>query len=530
MLLAKSEQVNGKPRYQTLVGHTKDVLWLMDGLTRSLGFRLFCCRWGLDKKDVQAVLTAIAALHDIGKATRPFQQAIREGKHLTDIPHALIALPVAYEVWKQIQLPCLYEAESLPLVELLTIVSHHALLYDGLYQNAIKPLQRLDFEPEAGKALSEIFFWAAEQFNLPHFKTLQPLPFGEWAKWELKKCSEALEKLRNVNRKLIKSNSDTSSLIRLKALYTFLLAHLKFTDHWASRNFSEKSRELPCETVNELLPNLPKWQIPDDAEERVFYKLPEPYHFQEQLSQTDETQVVVLAPCGRGKTEGALLWFLHQRALGNCERLIIAMPTQVTSNAMHRRLADLFGEDNVGLYHGRSSLEHRELVKLKLAQVGEGDDLDPEIERELAQSENFWSEVFAKPITVTTADHLLFTFVHGFRQADFALGCLQTAAIVFDEVHCYDRKMLAELRELFKLLRAMKIPHLLMSGTLPQFLVNETCVSDYRHISDDDGLIRKPFILRKRDEKMFLRIEAEDTNLQPNGEIVKEVVEGFKRD
>ncbi|MEM4204352.1 MAG: CRISPR-associated helicase Cas3', partial [Candidatus Methanomethylicaceae archaeon] len=338
----------------------------------------------------------------------------------------------------------------------------------------------------------------------------------------------ALERLRSVNQEL-RSNASVSSLAYLKALYTFVLAHLRFADHWASRNFSEHAKDLPDEVIDELLPDLPQWQLPDNAEKRVWDKLPKSYCFQEQLSKADETQVVVLAPCGRGKTEGALLWFLHQRALGNCERLIIAMPTQVTSNAMRKRLADLFGDDAVGLYHGRSSLEHRELVRLQLAQ-GESDDLDPEVERELAQSENFWSEVFAKPITVTTTDHLLFTFVHGYRQADFALGCLQTVAIVFDEVHCYDRKMLAELRELFKLLRAMKIPHLLMSGTLPQFLVDETGVSDYRRITDNEGLVRQPFILRKRDEPMFVKIEESDgAELHPNDAVVDEVTQGFKR-
>lgn len=528
MLLAKSEQVNGKFRYQTLIGHTKDVLWLMDKLVKRSGFNSFCQRWELDKDNVRTALMAIAALHDIGKATKPFQRAIRENKHLTDIPHALVALPVANEVWKQLQLPKLWDGSALPLVELLAIVSHHALLYDGLYQTAIKPLQHLDFEPEAEKVLKEFFAWLTKEFNLPKLGVLLPLPFHEWSKWELRKCAQALERLRSVNQEL-RSNASISSLAYLKALYTFVLAHLKFADHWASRNFSEHAKELADEVVDELLPNLPQWQLPEDAEKRVWDKLPQPYRFQEQLSKADETQVVVLAPCGRGKTEGALLWFLHQRALGNCERLIIAMPTQVTSNAMRKRLADLFGDDAVGLYHGRSSLEHRELVRLQLAQ-GESDDLDPEVERELAQSENFWSEVFAKPITVTTTDHLLFTFVHGYRQADFALGCLQTAAIVFDEVHCYDRKMLAELRELFKLLRAMKITHLLMSGTLPQFLVDETGVSDYRRITDNEGLVRQPFILRKRDEPMFMKIEESDgAELHPNDAIVDEVIQGFKR-
>ncbi len=528
MLLAKREQIDNRVHYQTLVGHTKDVMWLMDALLKSPGFELFCRRWGLDERETRLILMAIAALHDIGKATRSFQKAIREGKHLTDIPHALIALPVAHEVWKQFKLPRLAKDMQIPLIELLVIVSHHALLYDGLYQTAIKPMERLNFEPEAQKALAEIFSWATEQFELPELKPVVSLPFDDWSKWELRKCAQALGQLRDLNRQ-IKESADISIISRLKALYTFVLAQLKFADQWASRYFSEQAKSSGVEIVDELLPNLPDWQFPEDAENRVRGKLPTLYRFQECLAQASATQVVLLAPCGRGKTEGALLWFLRQKELGNCERLVIAMPTQVTSNAMRKRLADLFGDNAVGLYHGRSSLEHRELVRLQLAQEVEGDDLDPDLERELAQSENFWSEVFAKPITVTTADHLLFTFVHGYRQSDFALGCLQTAAIIFDEVHCYDRKMLSELRELFKLLRAMQIPHLLMSGTLPQFLVSEVGVSDYERITDDEGLVRKPFVLRKRDEPLFFRSENGNGNLLPNNEVINEVMDGFKR-
>ncbi|MFN4179500.1 MAG: CRISPR-associated helicase Cas3', partial [Armatimonadota bacterium] len=424
--------------------------------------------------------------------------------------------------------PRLCDANPLPLIELLVIVSHHSLLYDGLYQTAIRPLQHLDFEPEAERILTETFAWAAERFNLPQLKTLPPLPFREWSKWELRRCAQALERLREINGQL-KSNTDIAFLSRLKALYTFALAHLKFADQWSSLWFSQQAKNLTEEVVDELSPDHPTWQLPEDAAQRILRKIPSPYRFQERLAQTEAQRVVVLAPCGRGKTEGALLWFLRQQSLGNCERLIIAMPTQVTSNAMRKRLADLFGDNAIGLYHGRSSLEHRELVRLNMLRESEGDDLNPELERELAHSENFWGEVFIKPITVTTADHLLYTFVHGYRQADFALGCLQTAAVIFDEVHCYDRKMSAELRELFKLLRAMKIPHLLMSGTLPQFLISETNIVDYERITDDDGLIRQPFILLKRDEPMFMRIEGGDENLQPNEALVEEVVDGFKR-
>jgi CRISPR-associated helicase Cas3 len=530
-LLGKREEVNGAVRYQTLAGHTKDVVWVLQQTMRQPGFSLFCRRWRLDEADVKEALTAIAILHDIGKATKAFQNAIQRGTHRPDVPHALIALPVAHTVWQSLSLPKLLREHCLPLVELLAIVSHHALLYDDLYQVSIRHSEPLNFLPEASQVLTDIWSWANLQ-GLLQTAPPQNLPFQQWSSWKLKKCAEALSRLREANRSMIEKGANVA---KLKALYTFAVAHLKFADQWASRNFSEQAGQQTKEVVEELLPNLPNWQLPTDAVQRMRGRLSESgkqlHRFQEQLALSEDERVVLLAPCGRGKTEGALLWFLRQRELGRCERLILAMPTQVTSNAMRERLAGLFGDDCVGLYHGRSSLEHRELARLQLQKGGGDDDIDPLLERELARSENFWSEVLAKPITVTTADHLLFTFVHGFRQSDFALGCLQTAAVVFDEVHCYDRKMLAELRELFKLLRAMHIPHLIMSGTLPKFLIHEGCLTDYQQIIDEDGLERRPFVLRKREHPIFARTEAESGSSiwQPNESVVDAVLDGFRK-
>ncbi len=531
-LLGKREEVNGAVRYQTLAGHTKDVVWVLQQTMRQPGFSLFCRRWQLDEADVKEALTAIAILHDIGKATKAFQNAIQRGTHRPDVPHALIALPVAHTVWQSLSLPKLLREHCLPLVELLAIVSHHALLYDDLYQVSIRHSEPLNFLPEASQVLTDIWSWANLQ-GLLQTAPPQNLPFQQWSSWELKKCAQALRKLRDANRSMIRGGTDVA---KLKALYSFAVAHLKFADQWASRNFSEQASQQMSEVVEELLPNLPNWQLPNNAVQRVRGRLSKSgkqlHCFQEQLALSEDERVVLLAPCGRGKTEGALLWFLRQRELGRCERLILAMPTQVTSNAMRERLAELFGDDCVGLYHGRSSLEHRELVRLQLQKGGGDDDIDPLLERELARSENFWSEVLAKPITVTTADHLLFTFVHGFRQSDFALGCLQTAAVVFDEVHCYDRKMLAELRELFKLLRAMHIPHLIMSGTLPKFLIHEGCLTDYQQITDEDGLERRPFVLRKREHPIFVRTDAQPGSgkWKPIDGVVDMVLDGFQKE
>jgi len=528
-LLAKRVEVDGRVRFQTLEGHTRDVMHLLDVLLNAPELELFCHRWKLDLQVVRCALMLTAILHDVGKATKAFQQAIREGRHLSDIPHALVALPVAYELWKRSNFPRLCD-HPLPFIELLVIVSHHSLLYDGLYQTAIRGHAHLDFLGEAAERfLQGLFSWAAERLDEPSLREVPPLPFEEWNRWELRRLAEALQRLREFSEEF---KGDNQAIVRLKALYSFALSKLKLADQWASRHFAEVAPTLKEEILEALEPSLPPWFWPEDAEAKVRDLLSPPHPFQEELAQTEASRVVLMAPCGRGKTEGALLWTLNQRRRGHCERLILAMPTQVTSNAMRERLAELFGEEAVGLYHGRSSLEHRELLKLKLEAKTDGEDLHPEVERELVRSENFWGEVFAKPITITTVDHLLYTFVHGFRQADFALGNLQTAAIIFDEVHYYDRRMLAELRELFRLLRLMGIPHLLMSGTLPEFLIREAQLDGYTRITDEEGLGFRPFVLRRRDTPLLLKEEGQPqraTSWQPHPQEVEGVLEGHER-
>lgn len=530
MVLAKSVRLDdGTYRYQTLSGHTKDVLWVLNAFLEHPVFGLFCRRWNLNKRDVKLAFVAIAMLHDIGKATETFQEAIRSDRHFPDFPHALLALPIMQEFWKQLSLPRLWATQPLPLLELLVVASHHSLLYDGLYQTAIRPHARLDFLPEAQTVVTEVLVWAADTFGLPELNRSLRLPFGDWGQWKLQRCASALGQLRELTGKL---KTDDDATVRLKVLYSFALAQLKMADMWASGQFSEAAKVLNREMADALLPEPPGWDLPGDAEHRIWQRLSNPYPFQRRLAKTEAPLVVLMAPCGRGKTEGSLLWFLQQRTLGNCSRLIFVMPTQVTSNAMHQRLAELFGSDVVGLYHGRSSLEQRELARLQLAQASNGEDLDPATERELARAENFWGEVFAKAITVTTVDHLLYSFVHGYRQADFALGNLQSAAIVFDEVHYYDRRMLAELRELFHLLRKMRIPHLLMSGTLPDFLLREARLEEYERVTDDEGLSFTPFVLKKRETPLFTVEGGGGPNpkrILPHPDAVDDILDGFRR-
>jgi CRISPR-associated endonuclease/helicase Cas3 len=526
-VLAKLVTTSDGLRYQSLPGHSQDTVTALGYLLKDPGVAAFCRRWGIPARDLELLSSLVCLLHDWGKATRPFQQAIAQGRHSPDFPHALVALPLIVDVWQRLRLPTLWPDG--PLLEALAVVSHHSGLYSGLYKGLPRPNERLRYLPQTAPLLDEALAWLGDRLGDSRLRPVGDWPVDRWGSYNLDQCVNFLHYRLGGTAAGVTASGDDAATVRLKCLYSFLLSLLKRADQWASQHFESAATGLAVSVGESLTPPPMPWRLPQDARQRVKASLPSLYPYQQKLAEMDSPQVVLMAPCGRGKTEAALLWALRLWEEGQIGRIVLAMPTQVTSNAMRQRLAELLGSDAVGLYHGRSYMEHRELQRLSLSQEREADDLDPAEEREAAKSENYIGEHFLRPVTVTTVDHLLYTFVHGYRQADMALGILQTAAIVFDEVHYYDRRMLAELRELFRILRLMRVPHLLMSGTLPSFLISEARLGDYEHVSDEEGLGRRPFYLHTRDEPLLQKAEGGDGGpWAPSPRALAELVHGYR--
>lgn len=517
-------------RWQTLYGHTRDSLAVAEALTRRPGFSGFCRRHGLDLAHFRQILGLVVLFHDAGKGTRPFQEALEAGRAAWDFPHALAVLPLMEAAWRAGPFPFLWG--NSPILELLAVAAHHTELHRDLYQNLPNAHRRLDFLLGLEGILRALY-----EETAPTWGWTAPFPSLSLDRLSQRALEDLSRGLLGLREKVARevAGMTMAERARFRALYVALLAYLKAADKTASRVFAERARPgtngplLPFPLPGlELEALFPDW--PADAEERLHRALPSGkdwFEYQKALRNALFPWGMVRAPCGRGKTEAALLWFIRRRKLEGLDRLIWTLPTQVTSNAMHERLAHIFGEERVGLYHGRSSLEHRERIRARL-QEHEGPaplDPDPALELEWAREANFWSEVLAYPLVVTTADHLLYAFVHGFPQADFALGMLQSAAVVFDEVHAYDDQMQAELREAMALLRAMGIPHLIMSATLPDPLIQAARLEDYPLIEDAPGMTRRPFRVLKRERPL---IQTEDSGLVIHEDEIAEVLEGYR--
>ena len=504
MLLAKRE---GKA-FQTLKGHTYDALKIYKAyLEQNLDVvKQFCNRWGLDVEKFMRNVFLVIYLHDVGKLTKEFQENIKAGKHSNLYPHPLYALSIL----SRIELEHLLKVP----IEELAILSHHSQLYENLYADLEHQFRNGTFLVEDVKVFLENAKLAYEKLGFSKF-----FEFGDLTFLDIPKKVKLMELSRLRKRLWIETNRYTKThkkeRVKIKSVFSFLFALLQLTDDYSSVHFSDFAKEKN-DIFDSVLKNpeiyVPKLSL-DNPVKRIFGEY-EPYKFQRKLYEKAPKFAMLFAPCGRGKTEAALLWALKVLETYKRNKIILAMPTQVTSNAMYDRLVGLFGKENVGLFHGKSFIKLKETIK----EV-------PEEEKDLEEikSENFKGNVFFKPITVTTIDHVIYSFVHGFSQADFALGNLQNAVLIFDEVHYYEKWTLEHLMTLFEILKEMDIPHLLMSGTLPDFLIKR--LRDYELIVDSEGLKYTPFKLEYHDEMLVWK---ENGEWKVNEKIINEIIENYK--
>lgn len=482
-VIAKSGCKDNIRYFQTLRGHTVDALKILKAHveTNQDVNEQFCKRWQLDKKSFFKSLFLTVYFHDIGKLTKQFQENIRNGKSSQKYPHAFYGQFILNEI----NFPNVLEYS----IERAAILGHHTQLWSGLYA-VDEEFNKPSFLEEDIKIFvrssKEVYIELGfDKYFLFDEITINSLP-------ELRKFGGILRDYRN---DLIIETSSFDDKEKLKSIFCYIFSILELCDDYSSAEFSEfirgyKGNDSEFDSVmNEPTKYLPRLYA-DDPYERVLGKI-SPYDYQkdEQGKLCGEAPFygLLFAPCGRGKTEAALIWALKAMRKYHRNKIVFAMPTQITSNAMWERLCELFGEGEtkekriesgktyVGLFHGKS------FIKLKAdkdREKEEEEDLTAEDLNEI-RGESFKGNVFFKPITVTTIDHLIYSFVHGFSQADFALGNLQNAIIIFDEIHYYEKNpthnksTLDHIATMLQILEKMKIPNLLMSGTLPDFFVND---------------------------------------------------------
>lgn len=163
--------------------------------------------------------------------------------------------------------------------------------------------------------------------------------------------------------------------------------------------------------------------------------------------------LLLRAPTGAGKTDAALLWASKQIEAQRADRLIFAMPTRFTANAISVNVSKELGQ--TGLYHSSAWSAISDIVK------------NNEISLSDALNQHKMARCLFSPITVCTIDHLLMSLTMTREEHHLISYNLANSCVVIDEADFYDDFTLANIQYLLKVLHEWKVPVLIMSASLP---------------------------------------------------------------
>lgn len=482
---AIAKKQKDKDVFQSLEGHTEDSLIVFkDYLSKNVSvLKRFSTDISIDYESLLSIIFLTVYLHDIGKLTEDFQRNIIQGKPCGNVSHPFFSFPFIHTSLKK-------ENKELEIILRLCILSHHSQLYNRIYDDAklknktaylLKPIE--SFVNNAGKMFSTISF--------DRFIELKALPVFELPEYYnsfqlTADIRDDLSALKHYHKTLARNKES-----RMKAVYCLILSILKFCDAKASGNFEKselKAGKIYLAMLRGSNPDIVYSSELFKTAQSKIYKTAS-YKYQNLISGIqNNSSLLISAPCGRGKTEAALARAIDIIQQAGKNRIIFALPTQITSNAMYTRLKEIFGSENVGIYHGLSRFVHYfegKTITEDDDNVIQDDDISTIVREE---------KVFLKPVTVTTVDHLVYSLVHGYKQADYALGNILTSVVIFDEIHYYEHHTLRYIIEAMEILKKLKVPHIAMSGTLPDCIISKLG-KDYTLIQDEEGFQFKPFLI-----------------------------------
>ena len=177
------------------------------------------------------------------------------------------------------------------------------------------------------------------------------------------------------------------------------------------------------------------------------------------LTERPDTQFVLIeAPMGEGKTEAGVYAALRMARRWGKDGLYVALPTAATSNQMVgriRSLLDMHGlEETVRLLHSMAWLE-------KSDEPNSADERD-------AVSE--WLSPVKRGLlgqyAVGTVDQAMLAAMN-VKYGVLRLIGLSNKALVIDEIHSYDAYMSEIIERLLEWCKALEIPVVMLSATLP---------------------------------------------------------------
>lgn len=396
--LAKS-----KPE-QSLVEHTNEVLLHYE--------KLMQCYGEYFTKDEKELLKLACEIHDWGKINEEFQEKLKPTEENSkrikraEIPHGFLSgLFIDSKKLRET-----YKYSKNQVRGLITAVSYHHARLDNLLDE--------EFDRNAEFSLDgKIRAYFGEDKKL-HYRNRDALIF--------------------------KNNDVSTKLFNYEAwlCYLVLKGLLNKLDYAASGNYNA---EIPLDD------NAPA--LTTRILDYLKHKLGDNFKLlaaQTYMKENKDANLIVIAPTGSGKTEGALFWLDNAKGF-------YTLPLKVSSNAIFKRISKQYHFDQAALLHSDSLVYY-------LAKNDDAIDTDvflryQEIKR------------FSAPLTVCTVDQL-FKFVFKSIGTEIFAATLRYSKLVIDEIQMYSPEIIAFLIYGLKIINDIGGKFLIMTATLPPFICN----------------------------------------------------------
>lgn len=446
-------------------------------------------KYGFNPEEVYYLLGLGVYLHDIGKSNSDWQIYLKRNEKRANISHPLLSFAVIWELFQRWEGDRFYHHPLLRSV-LTSVLAHHHQLHHGSYDHVRRQLSTVCL-PE--KEVNEIL----NSFVKINNSSPMVLFTNKELTWTGSELAERVGLIRqNVNQLSKKEQKQA------KALHSFFLSVICQCDHVSSaisEQLQKKEtwdpkipalKQAPTEILRQWIPGS------EISSNTIIFKSPNA--LQQELMKNISPYMLIRAGCGEGKT-GAAIWYArHWLDKKKANRIIYTLPTRFTINSMYQDFIDPnrynFPREMVGMYHSDA------FRILKAMKMDERE--DPEYVWKELKSQVYQSSIFRKKLTICTVDHLLYSLLHAHKHSDIAFGNLQQSVIIFDELHYYEEYIMRKIGQCFRLLKEMKIPHLIMSATLSEALLEKINQTDKKNpyvlvektISDKEKM---PFLIHK---------------------------------
>ena len=457
-LLAKSQGDGDKVNCSTQIhGHLADVYQSAKTIMSSVGASMLDS-FGLSntsqRQRLSKTLLLAAAIHDIGKANWHFQRAVHGLATLDErqpIRHEWISVWIATQpAFKEWLLPAVNGCEICWHIAMFAVAGHHPK------HNRTAPADKC-FGGEAITVLAEhadfheclLQFreWFDLDAHIPQVNSIVSRGAGDRnAKDDffrlVRSCSDFW--------KLEIEDSPDDLKICAIAKASLVAADVAGSALWEQIETAEQRTQWIATSL-ESNPSKEDLQAIVDARLNGHA----PHTFQTDIAQSTASVTLVEAGCGSGKTAAAYMWAAQQQA---GRRLWFCYPTTGTATEGYKGY--LFDKLPVELGIRTDLFHSRRQFDIK-AMLDNDNSYDAKIDAAVrVDSLKAWDT----QIVTCTVDNVLM-LMQNQRRGIYAWPALAGAAIVFDEVHCYDDKLFGNL--LTWIQNLVGIPVLLMTASLP---------------------------------------------------------------